>query len=84
MMALAEVKTLYETNCRSVPDMMREAAENIETETDEHDRTKAMIAIQVSESGDVLVYGWGETDDVHAIGVLQMGIHRLLTDKYGD
>jgi|GEM_PF-2374192 len=83
MTHLAEVKTLYETNCRSVPDMMREAAASIEGETDDHERTVAMIAVQVLENGDVQVYGWGDTTDIHAVGSLQMGVHRLLTDRYG-
>ena len=76
-------QTIYETNCRSIPAMMREAADGIEGDTDEHDRTKSMIAIQVGESGDVLVYGWGDTDDIQALGALQMGIHELLANRYG-
>ena len=34
-MKLAEVHTLYETNRRSIPDMLRQFADGIETEVDE-------------------------------------------------
>jgi len=76
-MKLAEVHTLYKTNARSIPDMMRQAAESIETETDEHDKTKAMIAVQLSDDGEIQIYGWGETDDLSAIGTLTKAIHQL-------
>lgn len=50
-MALAEVVTLYDTNAANVADMLRGAAENIESETDADDRTEAIIAVQIAESG---------------------------------
>lgn len=78
-MSLTEVHTLYETNARSIPDMLRQAADGIETEAEEgYSPTKAMVAVQLAENGEVKIYGWGETDDVHALGVLQMGIHEQL------
>lgn len=81
-MKLAEVHTLYETNYRSIPDMLRQAADSIETETAEgFSPTKAMVAVQITENGDVQIYGWGETDDVHALGVLQLGMHQLIAER---
>lgn len=80
---IAEVHTLYDTNARSIPDMLRQAADSIETEVEQgFNPTKAMIAVQVSESGAIQIYGWGDTDDLHAIGALQMGIHRLSRDIF--
>lgn len=79
---LAEVHTIYETNARKIPDMMRESASSIEAETDEHDRTKAMIAVQVTEEGRIEIYGWGETDTLAAIGALQMSVTKLSTDSF--
>ena len=78
MTKLAEVHTLYETNARSIADMLKQAAATIETETDDDDRTKSMVTVQIHESGAVQIYGWGETDDVHAIGALHLGIAEIL------
>jgi hypothetical protein len=74
---VAEVITLYETNANHIPDMLRRRADAIEAETDEDDRTVAMIAIAVSESGDIEVYGFGDTNDFHCLGVLPMASARL-------
>ena len=76
-MAIAEVVTLYETNANYIPDMLRRRAEAIEAETDQDDCTVAMIAIAVSESGDIEVYGFGDTNDFHCLGVLSMASARL-------
>lgn len=77
---LAEVATLYETNCRSIPDMLRQAADSIETEAGEgYSPTTAMVAVQLAENGAVKIYGWGDTDDLRAIGLLERGKHELLT-----
>lgn len=81
-MKLAEVHTLYETNCRSIPDMLRQAADSIETEPDDgFSPTTAMVAVQITEAGGVEIYGWGETDDIHALGVLQLGIAKLISNR---
>lgn len=57
--------------------MLRQTAGNIESETDEHNRTVAMVAVQVTEGGTVSVYGWGRTDTMHAIGALTAGVAKL-------
>ena len=74
---LAEVVTLYETNASSVVDMLRQAADNVEKETDEDDRTEAIVAVQITQSGVVEVYAWGKTDSVHALGVLHLGMQKI-------
>lgn len=80
-MKLAEVHTLYETNARSIPDMLRQAADGIENEADgSYSPTTAMVAVQVAENGSINIYGWGETNDYHALGLLQRGVHWLLND----
>ncbi len=79
--ALAVVETLYESNARSVPDMLRTAAASIETEVEEgFSPTTAMVAVQIAESGAIRVYGWGDTDNMHSIALLQRGLHSLLYD----
>lgn len=75
---LAEVHTLYETNCRSIPDMLRQAADGIESEGDDDSPTVAMVAVQLAENGEVQLYGWGDTGDMHALALLERGKHELL------
>lgn len=78
MTHLAEVHTLYEANARSVPDMLRIAADNIESEEPEgFAKTVAMIAVQLTENGDIQVYGWGQTTTIHALGVLTAGAQKI-------
>lgn len=74
---LALVETIYETNASDIPAMMRKSADSIEAETDEHDRTKSMIGVQVTHGGAVAIYGWGATDRFAAIGALQAAIVKL-------
>jgi hypothetical protein len=56
---------------------LRRSADSIEGETIDNDRTIAMIAIQVTESGEVVTYGWGATDRFHALGVLSAAAQEL-------
>lgn len=76
---LAEVHTIYESNARSISDMLRMAADSIEAERDnpEADETIVMVAVQVTRSGAVQVYGWGETNDMHALGALTAGAQQI-------
>lgn len=76
-MAIAEVITLYDANANDVVAMLRKRADIIEAQTDTDDRTVAMIAIEVTESSDIQVFGWGQTDDFHALGVMAMASARL-------
>ena len=78
MTHLAEVHTIYETNARSIPDMLRQSADSIETETVEgYSPTVAMVAVQLSENGEIQVYGWGDTTTIHALGVLHAGAQKI-------
>lgn len=76
-MTLRAVETLYEVNASDVPAMLRQSAESIEAETDEDDRTTGMMAVQVTASGAIAVYGWGAVDRFKAIGVLQAAVVKL-------
>lgn len=74
MTELAEVHTIYAANCRSIPDMLRRAADSIETEEAEgYVGTSAMVAVQVMKDGRIQVYGWGDTNNLHALGALSAG-----------
>ena len=79
MTHLAEVHTLYETNARSVPDMLRQAADNIETETLEgYAATKAIFAIQLTGNGAIQIYGWGDCDNMSALAMIERGKAALM------
>lgn len=70
---VAEVTTLYESNARDIPAMLRMAADRIEAGGTE---TKCIIAVELKEDGEIELYGWGATDLVHATGVLALGLQR--------
>lgn len=77
MSHLAVVETLYEHNASEVPAMLRQSADSIEAETDENDRTRAMVGVQLTHGGVIAIYGWGSLDRFTAIGVLQAAITKL-------
>jgi hypothetical protein len=77
MVKLAEVVTLYDSNASQIPAMLRKRADAIEAETEQDDRTIASILVEVTESGDLEIYGFGATDDFHCLGVLAMASARL-------
>ena len=84
-MKIAEVITLYETNARTpIPDQMRIAADTIETETDDNDRTKAMVFVQLHESGELQVCGVGETNELHSLGLLVKAVAYLSAGDWDD
>ena len=79
MAHLAEVATIYESNAREICAMLRQAADNIELEADEgFSPTVAIVAVSIAESGGIKIYGWGDTDDLRALGLLERGKHQLL------
>lgn len=81
--SLAEVVTIYATNCRDIPEMLRGAADNIELEQADGIITETMLGIQLTESGSLAIYGWGEADNLRAIAMLQLAITRLSNDTLG-
>lgn len=79
-MTLAPVHTLYETNSRSVTDMLRMVADQIDAETDEDDRTRAGIFLQVTENDGLEVFAWGDVTTVpETAGWLQMAVHQIIS-----
>lgn len=82
---LSVVETIYESNARSIVDQLRKAADSIESEADEDvSPTTAIVAIQLSENGHIQLYGWGEVDDLKAIGMMERGKFSLLATLDGD
>ena len=77
MTHLATVAMIYERNASDIPAMLRQSADSIEAETDDNDRTKAMMAVQVTHEGVIAIYGWGAVERFAAIGILQAAITKL-------
>lgn len=72
------VVQLYDAAIASdIAGSLRRSAESVEAETEGHDRTVAMITVQVHESGHVAVYGWGRTDRFRAMGALMVGVGKV-------
>lgn len=77
---LSVVTTLFEKNCRDIPAMLRQSADAIEQEdpTTDDAITKAIIAVQITLDGQIVVYGWGDTNNIEALGTLQLGLQKLV------
>ena len=74
-----EVVTLFKENASDIPAMLRQSADSIESETKDFDKTIAGVFLQVTESGEVVVYGWGDVHcSFHTIGILHKAIAELL------
>lgn len=80
---LAEVVTLFKENASDIAAMLRQAADTIESETDDDARTKAVVAVQLHEDGQIQIYGWGATDGLAAIATLELGKAKLVRHHLG-
>jgi hypothetical protein len=75
---LAEVKVIYESNCRKVVDTMRSNANSIER--GEKGEVKAIVYVMltvVDGVEQIQVFGLGETEYWHSLGILQGGVKKL-------
>lgn len=59
-MAIAEVKTLYETNLRDIPAMLRRMADRVEKK--ELDPLGMLCIVELA--GEVQIYGWGASAEL--------------------
>ena len=79
-MALAEVVTLYDTNCRDIPEMLRGLADSLEAGSE---GTDALICVRLTENGGVELYGWGDCDNLKAIAILQLAMTSMTNATLG-
>lgn len=71
---ISEVTTLYESNARQIPEMLRMSADNVERDKDVH----SMVAVAMHSDGSITVYGWGDVlGNMQAIGILHTGITEI-------
>lgn len=64
-MAELNVVPIYETNFREISDMLRQTADECETEPQDGSvpRTQAIVAVRYLEDGTSVTYGWGKSID---------------------
>lgn len=81
---LAEVITLYESNASDIASMLRSAADVVESEAEDGfvgpKATRAVVAVQITNGGGLKVYGWGKTDSLDSIGILNLGLAYLTNE----
>lgn len=78
---LAEVVTLYNSNARDIPAMLRKLADQIEQARDDPDTESATCAVCVvwnSETGRFATYGWGDTNLDSSIAFLRVAEDELV------
>jgi hypothetical protein len=66
---------------RDIPGMLRKLASDIEA--GEHGEITAVVAVALEATGGgrPIVFGWGDTDDIHTIGILHLGIGFLVAHE---
>ena len=75
---LAEVKTLYESNARQIPEMMRKLAGEIETPPVPGARPdQVLVILRDSKTGFQNAYAWGDTDIQTSIMMMVIQQKRL-------
>lgn len=72
-----DVHTIYESNFRNIPEMLRQSAKCIEENEAAGIKTSAFVGVQLTSDGDIQVYGWGDTTAMHALGVLTAGTNKI-------
>lgn len=80
-MKLAQVIDFPADNAGNIAAMLRQAADTIEGETEDDNRTEAIVAVQLHEDGSVQVYGWGRTETLKAIATLHLGAAKLVNGE---
>lgn len=75
-MTLTPVAIAYKSNCRDIKAMAALQTEQVD------DDTRCVIFIQVEEDGELLIFGWGDTNIDHSFVTLERAKQQLL-DTYG-
>jgi hypothetical protein len=81
---LAEVVTLREDCAADIVDCLHKSADAIAAETEDHDRTRAVIAVHVTASGRLRIYGMGAIDTIDTIAHLALAQAQLMRDRMNE
>lgn len=78
-MALAEFKTLYESNYRQIAETLRNNADAIEAGKFGKVSVAVYVLLTVKDGREEIeVFGLGDTDYWKSVGILQGGLQKLL------
>lgn len=73
----AEIIPLFQSNCADIVAMARRFADDIEA--GKFGEARTAVVVLETEDGTVEAFGWGgDAELVRAIGVLQLGINKLV------
>jgi hypothetical protein len=75
-----KVVPLRETTIRDIPAMARHFADAVEN--GEYGKVTAAITVTIDEDGGIGVFGWGDTNEVHTVGVLSLALGRFSANRY--
>ena len=67
-----KIVNLRAANLTNIPAMLREVADSIEK--GRHGEVRAMSDVMLADGRDPVIFGWGLTDSIHSLGVLQIGL----------
>lgn len=84
MTELKEVKTIYESNARQIPEMLRALATEIETANANktHNIDQAVCVIRDSKTGRLNSYGWGDLMIDNSVSILSQAQNQLSEIAY--
>lgn len=76
---ISEVKVLYDSNARQIPDMLRQLAGNIESPPPEckGKPNQAVCILRDSQTGLFNIYAWGDVTIDSSLAMLSQGTRRL-------
>lgn len=75
-----KVVELPANNLRDIPAMLRQLADNIEAGV--HGDVRAGACVLMRADRTMSAFGWGETDDVHSVGILTCGAAILANSRH--
>lgn len=78
MTKLAAVETLYKSNARQIPEMLRKMADNIENPpVPDVKPDQGLFILRDSKTGQINLYAWGDLDINDSLAMLAIGTKRL-------
>jgi hypothetical protein len=78
MSKLAEVKTLYNSNARQIPEMLRKLANDLGNPPDPSiNPDQSLFILRDSKTGQVNIYAWGDVTVEISLALLAIGTRRL-------
>lgn len=81
---LSLVTTLFETNARQIPEMMRKLASEVERPpVPDVNIDQAVCIVRDSSTGQLNIYGWGEITTEQSIAMIAIATQQLSSLAFG-